>query len=60
MPEEKRTFESEMLPVSSLHFKRAREAEGELGRKASTRLAKRKTVFSREVILRLIEWLEKR
>lgn len=60
MPEEKRTFESETLPVSSLHFKRVREDEGELRRTASGRLAKRKTAFSREVILRLIEWLEKR
>jgi hypothetical protein len=60
MPEEKRVFEFEALGVPSLHYKQVREDEGELLRTASIRVRKQKTTFSREVILRLVEWLEKK
>ncbi len=60
MSKEKRTFESDALSLYPLHIKSKSEVEEDDSGEVRYRSSKKDQTFTREVVLRLIEWLEQK
>jgi hypothetical protein len=59
MSENERRFETDVFSVNSLHLQPAADDKDENIRRASLLRSKEERIYSKEVILRLIEWLER-
>lgn len=59
MPDEKRNFEAQALKIKSIQPQTKVKADSGLSRKSNARLENPRFSYSRDVILRLIDWLEK-
>lgn len=58
MSKEKRTFESNTLSMSSLNLQSIFEVDEDSARAVRSPSVQRELPFSKELVLRLIEWLE--
>lgn len=60
MSNEKRTFASDTLSMSSINLNSISEVDEDGARTVRSSVAKRELPFSKELVLRLIEWLEQK
>jgi hypothetical protein len=58
MPENKRRFETDVFPLNSVQLQPAAGDKDDHTSHASLRRLKEKSPYSKEMILRLIEWLK--
>lgn len=59
MPDDKRTYEAQTLNIQSVHPRVKVNKESGLTKKKTNKLNNQHASFSKDVILRLIDWLEK-
>jgi hypothetical protein len=59
MPDDKRTFESQTLNIKSVHPRGKVNKESGITKKKTNKLNDQRISFSKDIILRLIDWLEK-
>jgi hypothetical protein len=59
MPEDKRSFEVQTVNIQSVHPREKMNRESGSIKKQSHKSKIQRTTFSRDIILRLIDWLEK-
>ncbi|HEX6303566.1 MAG TPA: hypothetical protein VFZ76_05205 [Anaerolineales bacterium] len=60
MSKEKRTFESNALSVTSINLQSIFEVDKDCALECGSPSVKREISFSKEMVLRLIEWLEQK
>jgi uncharacterized protein YlaI len=59
MPDNKRTFEAQILKITPIHSQAKAKAETRLSVPNKDQLGTQHFSFSKDIILRLIEWFEK-
>jgi len=59
MPDDKRNYEAQTLSIKSVHPRVKVNKESGLKKKKTSKLNDQSASFSKDVILRLIDWLEK-
>ena len=59
MPDDKRTFETQTLNIQSIHPRGKLNKESRLTKKRTNKLNDQRASFSKDIILRLIDWFEK-